>query len=318
MAVLRGPGVGCYSGQRETARTLGRRRQDMNRTIILVASLILLGSAAVYFSRFHAPPERPRAPRAEASREPTPTLPPVDASSARDDSPERPAAAPDEDARPPVERAVATVSERAGDPERRSAALALARRCATELSDDCDLLHPSAEQLQEMARCGTVQFDFPPDLLSAPEPFRWDEAQLREVGLSASEVERAQTAAAAFQGELRAQLGAIYRDQFGAPPGPDEATIPALLRALQGAEDPQARQETQKQVAEARAGGRALEAPSKSPTERRLRLLFDLGDRLEQRLAGAVGLDRAQLLRATRDGWGGKSVYSGSCPDGGV
>src|SRR5690606_37280897 len=38
--------------------------------------------------------------------------------------------------------------------------------CANRIGGECSFLHPSHEELLEMARCATVKFDYPPALLN--------------------------------------------------------------------------------------------------------------------------------------------------------
>lgn len=196
------------------------------------------------------------------------------------------------------------------------AAEAEARRCATAVRPDCGFLDPSAAELVEMARCGTVKSDYPGGVLSdylSEFPLPQKTVELAE--LSAREKEQIVRVTNNFRETMHSELGMIMRDLDGSQDQADALTIEQLVASIRKHSVSQEAIDARKNIARARADLAPLPAPA-TPTERFEQLVQNLGDTYEARLAEELGSARAAELRAINDGWpGGRNVSSGRCDE---
>jgi hypothetical protein len=176
------------------------------------------------------------------------------------------------------------------------------RECITSVSSNCPFLTPSQDVLREMARCGVVRADM-------PMPPSADSAEITGSPDEMTEVGRQ------FWQERSEQFKLLHREIVGKPQAPTD--VGSLLEEIQRAIPVGVSDQIHRVVARERAGLASSPTPrelaNRIAAERFWRLRLALGDDFEDLLARKVGAQRARTLRAERDGWPGKAVFTGQC-----
>ncbi|MGH1344744.1 MAG: FecR domain-containing protein [Nannocystales bacterium] len=166
-----------------------------------------------------------------------------------------------------------------------------------------DHYQPTQAALEEMAECGIVAWDQPPVWADDQQP---DPEYLDALGLTAQERTMFEAAFHSFRSETIATARSFYVE-LGGDSALAEAIDPTeLLGMVYGRTDLDTREDSRIALAMERAG--LAEAPSEElqPSERFLRWDANLGNAFEASLEEHFGAQRAQELRAARDGWPGK------------
>lgn len=187
--------------------------------------------------------------------------------------------------------------------------------CANRMDGTCPFLEPSQESLEEMARCGTVKYDYPVGLLNS-EPFQLAPNIVETASVISRELGSIHEVADSFRDELRPKFTELllqYPDV-----GPLEAMSLEDMRLALVNRETEAIKEVQnvrRNLARARAGLEEAVIP-RTPTEKFETLMAGLGDDFEKKLAAVLGASRARELRVVQDGWGATTIVGGRCdPD---
>lgn len=212
----------------------------------------------------------------------------------------------------------AQVESLGGSIERNSpeAIAARAKHCAQQSrGGDCPFLEPSQQTLLEMAKCATVKVDAP-SFLDDRDPPQVAGLAKRLGMKDAAEIDKLQAVADAHYEAYNAQLRAMYLELGGSEEVAADASADTLFSAIADQLDPELQSTVQRRIAQERAG--LVEPPATleglSVEERLFRLQSDKGNVFEQRVAEALGPERARELRARDDGWpGSTSVSSSDC-----
>jgi hypothetical protein len=171
-------------------------------------------------------------------------------------------------------------------------------------------LHPSHDELVEMAKECKIRFDMPS--MAATEPFAIPPQARAAAGLSDGEATAAEQAVAEAMARTQAQIRAIYVEVTGNSAAAEELSFDSMIREIEEKSGDEGA--AKRQLSAERAGLAAVPATlaDRSPGERLLRVLSGTGDDVERAVAGAIGPDRAHALRGA-DGW--RSTWSMSgCP----
>jgi hypothetical protein len=174
-------------------------------------------------------------------------------------------------------------------------------------------LSPTREELLEMARNCAVQFDTPE---LSPEPMKISPRLANELGLSPEEVTLVERVLQQVSQRVLAQIRAIYVELTGNAAGAEDMTGSAMMREIEDKSGQHDVAEATRQLASERAGlvPPPADPAARSPVERVLRLMQNVGDELERELGKTLGADRAHNLRAARDGWPSRMRMAG-CGD---
>ena len=177
------------------------------------------------------------------------------------------------------------------------------RECVTSVSSNCPFLTPSQDILREMAKCAVVRADMPmPPTADSPETEGSSPPEVAEVSRP-------------FWQEKHEQLKLLHREIVGKPQAPEN--LGGLLEEVQRAIPVAVTEEIHRTIARERAGlansPTPRDLPNRPAAERFWRIRLSLGDDFEDLLARRIGAQRARALRAERDGWAGKAVFTGQC-----
>jgi hypothetical protein len=180
--------------------------------------------------------------------------------------------------------------------------------------DDRPFFDPSKEELQAMAKDCKLKWDAP-TLGLQPQPMGPKTAA--ELGLSEQERTEVNRVDADENQRVLTQLRALYVEVTGDRAGADSLTPEALENEITAKSPESTVQQVFYKLSHERAGMQAPpgDATGQTPLERMMRLMTTLGDDYEQRLAAAIGPDRARQLRNENGGgWGSRSQSSYGCP----
>jgi hypothetical protein len=178
-----------------------------------------------------------------------------------------------------------------------------------ERSKSKSFYRPTKEELLEMTRSCTIQFDSPPLSL---EPIPFNQKMAEKFVLRPDEVVAIQRVHRDVATRALAQLRAIYSEVTGQVP-PDDMIGHSLLNEIEQKTGSDEMLEARKQLSYERAG--LLPTPenlnARPPGERALRVMSAVGDEMERELEKAIGPVKAGALRAANDGWPSHSTMSG-------
>lgn len=170
---------------------------------------------------------------------------------------------------------------------------------------------PSKDELLQMAKDCTLQFDMPPLSL---EPIKIPPKMAEKLGLTDGERSAIQEVTGEVVARALAQIRAIYVEVTGNAGAAEELSGTSMMREIE--DKAGGTGQAMKLLAAERAG---LVPPPADPSarpasERVFRVLQGIGDLVEQELAKRIGPERAHAIRAENDGWQQHTKMSG-CPD---
>ncbi len=176
-------------------------------------------------------------------------------------------------------------------------------------------LEPSKEELAELAKTCTLQWDTPEMGL---EPGKIGPKEQQQAGLSATEVQAINKAQADLHEQTARELRALYVEITGDRAHADAMTSVSLMVELNEKSSPADVQLAYQRLAQERAGQLAPPATTVGTTaiERAMRIVTSLGDRNERAIASVIGEQRAKDLRRRNNGFGSVHVSSNGCPGG--
>jgi hypothetical protein len=170
----------------------------------------------------------------------------------------------------------------------------------------------SKEELLARADRCEIRYDTPPVLDAVPKTVSRGDLG----GASDTERDAVNGVIAEMHGSVAAQLRRLYLEIGGEAAVADKMTPGSLLNELWQKVAPGELDAGRVRLARERAGVQAPPAnPAQSSAGERLqRLMFNMGDEFERKLAERIGAERAHALRARHDGWGGTRSSHSGCP----
>lgn len=176
-------------------------------------------------------------------------------------------------------------------------------------------LEPTKEELAELAKTCTLQWDTPELGL---EPGKISPKEQQQAGLSATEVQAINKAQADLHEQTARELRALYAEITGDRAHADSMTSVSLMIEINEKSSPADVQLAYQRLAQERAGQLAPPATTVGTTaiERAMRIVTSLGDRNERAIASVIGEQRAKDLRRRNNGFGSVHVSSNGCPGG--
>ena len=172
---------------------------------------------------------------------------------------------------------------------------------------------PSKEDLVRFASECRVRSDSPSFLHD--EPIEWGPRRAQEAGMSDAELTAVNKVLRDIQGEVLAQLRALYIEVTGDQDRADDLSPQAMTSELQQKSPHGEEGRVNQRIAQERAG--LAEPPADlsqaSALERYIRRRVGLGDETQRRIGDVIGAARARQLRETEGGWGGQWETVG-CP----
>ena len=178
-----------------------------------------------------------------------------------------------------------------------------------ERSKSKSFYKPTKDELLEMTKTCTIQYDSPPLSL---EPIQFNSKMAEKFDLRPDEVVAVQRVHRDVAQRALAQLRAIYAEVTGQT-APDDMVGHSLMNEIEQKTGEDEMLEARRQLSYERAG--LLPVPEslhgRPPAERALRVMSAVGDEMERELEKAIGPRKANALREANDGWPSHSTMSG-------
>jgi hypothetical protein len=187
---------------------------------------------------------------------------------------------------------------------------------APKHAEQAAFLHPSPEELNQLARECKLRWDEP---YVGLQPKVIGPDRIAELGITDEERQAMNRLNADYNGKSLAELRALYVELTGDSAGADQLGPGALIEEIDEKSPRPDVQAAYEKLARERAGLQSAptDARGSSVIERLMRLRTSAGDRYERALGAAIGPDLAKRMREEKDGFGSHSTSSHGCPGSG-